>query len=234
MLTNRSGRTSLPPSASVSADTHSDTGTRSTYLHPPLRRPRHSTSYGQPRPISVSTSAMSRTTTNRPTHIPLPNSPFNGRSPNGSPLPTPSAAGAGAASPTSPRSSFIPSFIRTRSRAATLTGAGRGRSSPSAEVANPLGTSTAAAAGAGAGAGAGSRLTPAAVGVTRSVSTPQSGGLSATGKSSSSSFLSLSTSRQQESDLIWYPNSQRRTGPARWCTVEPICRSSHHGCPTTA
>lgn len=137
-----------------------------SYLHSPIGRPQHrsTTTFAQPRPIST----MSRAT-NRPTHIPLPNSPFAGRSPNASPLPTPAAV-----SPTSPRSSFIPSFIRTRSRAATLTGAGRGRSSPSAEIANPINSSA-----------AGSQRPAPSASVTRSVSTPQSGGLSA-GESPSS------------------------------------------------
>lgn len=87
------------------------------------------------------TSIMSRASS-RPTHIAMPNGNSaitgngNGRSPNGSPLPTPQ----GATSPTSPRSSFLPSFIRTRSRAATLTG--RGRSSPTTEASNPLGGTT--------------------------------------------------------------------------------------------
>lgn len=78
------------------------------------------------------TSVMSRTTnSNRPTHIPLPTTPYIPRSPTGSPLPTP-------ASPTSPRSSFLPSFMRTRSRAATLTTRAVGATSPSAEMPNPL------------------------------------------------------------------------------------------------
>jgi len=108
---------------------------------------------------------MSRAGT-RPTHIPMPTgngvSPNGGRSPNGSPLPTPQ----GATSPTSPRNSFLPSFIRTRSRAATLTGGRGGRSSPTVEAANPLG-----------GSRPGVSRTPSHTGeptnVTRSASTPQ-------------------------------------------------------------
>jgi hypothetical protein len=146
-------RLSNPTNANASFN-----GFRSTNL--PLHRNNHP--YTQPRPI------MSRAT-NRPTHIPMPNSPFNGRSPNGTPLPTPgtgagAGTGTGPTSPTSPRSSFLPSFIRTRSRAATLTGAGRGRASPTVEAANPLGP-TASRSGGGAALTEG-------MGVTRSVSSP--------------------------------------------------------------
>jgi hypothetical protein len=108
-------------------------------------------------------STMSRASS-RPTHIPMPAANgVNGngsRSPNGSPLPTPH----GATSPTSPRNSFLPSFIRTRSRAATLTGGRGGRSSPTVEASNPLGSRPAVS------------RTPSHTGesthVTRSVSTP--------------------------------------------------------------
>jgi hypothetical protein len=108
-------------------------------------------------------STMSRASS-RPTHIPMPTANgVNGngsRSPNGSPLPTPH----GATSPTSPRNSFLPSFIRTRSRAATLTGGRGGRSSPTVEASNPLGNRPAVS------------RTPSHTGesthVTRSVSTP--------------------------------------------------------------
>lgn len=119
---------------------------------------------------SIGANTMSRTT--RPTHIPLPtNSPF-GRSPNGSPLPTP---GAPLASPTSPRSSFLPSFMRTRSRAATLTG-NRGRASPSFEAANPLGGSVSGTRSRTSGELAAIRDGTT---VTRSVSTPQTTNLNA-------------------------------------------------------
>lgn len=140
-----------------------------TYLHPPLQN-RHRTShsatrssFAQPRPI------MSRAAGNRPTHIPIPNSPFGGPSPDVSPQPTTTQ---GAISPASPRSSFIPSFIRTRSRAATLTG-GRGRPSPSAEIPNPLAATTSTSTSSQRPGSSGQQ----SVGVTRSVSTPQSGGL---------------------------------------------------------
>lgn len=156
--------TSRPSHNSVSSLT-----TPFTYLHPPVlvrNRISHSatrSSFAQPRPI------MSRPAGNRPTHIPLPNSPFGGPSPNGSPQPTTTH---GATSPTSPRNSFIPSFIRTRSRAATLTG-GRGRPSPNAEVANPLAATTSTSTSSHRPGSSGQQ----SVGVTRSVSTPQSGGL---------------------------------------------------------
>lgn len=178
MLTRSRGRDpSVPPSEAGddlshtrSARTLSTDPLTSTYIYPPplnRYRPSHSTthnSFAQPRPI------MSRAAGNRPTHIPLPNSPFGGRSPNGSPQPTPSAQGA--VSPTSPRSSFIPSFIRTRSRAATLTGA-RGRPSPSAEIPNPLAATTSTSTSSQRPGSSGQSGT----GVTRSVSTPQTGGL---------------------------------------------------------
>jgi len=120
-------------------------------------------------------STMSRASA-RPTHIPMPTANgvnANGsRSPNGSPLPTPQ----GATSPTSPRNSFLPSFIRTRSRAATLTGGRGGRSSPTVEASNPLGGSRPAVS-----------RTPSHTGesthVTRSVSTPH--GMQATNANTS-------------------------------------------------
>jgi hypothetical protein len=197
MLTRSSGRIpSLPPAEagdtprpnSVTTDTRPTPSISSSalaHLHHPIHN-RHRlshaltlSSFAQPRPI------MSRAAGNRPTHIPLPNSPFGGRSPNGSPLPTPSQ---GPTSPTSPRSSFIPSFIRTRSRAATLTG-GRGRSSPSAEVTNPL----AAPAGTGSTSQRPGSSGQSGVGVTRSISTPQTGGLAGPCISQHFIFPSLSS-----------------------------------------
>jgi hypothetical protein len=123
--------------------------------------------YSPPRPAppynSNDDATMSRASA-RPTHIAMPtangSNANGGRSPNGSPLPTPH----GATSPTSPRNSFLPSFIRTRSRAATLTGGRGGRSSPTVEASNPLGNRPAVS------------RTPSHTGesthVTRSVSTP--------------------------------------------------------------
>ena len=133
--------------------------------------------YSPPRPapppyLNNDDATMSRASA-RPTHIPMPTANgvnANGsRSPNGSPLPTPQ----GATSPTSPRNSFLPSFIRTRSRAATLTGGRGGRSSPTVEASNPLGSRPAVS------------RTPSHTGesthVTRSVSTPH--GMQATNAS---------------------------------------------------
>jgi hypothetical protein len=91
-----------------------------------------------PNPNDTDPETMSRASS-RPTHIAMPTAngatTNGGRSPNGSPLPTPH----GATSPTSPRSSFLPNFIRTRSRAGTLTGGRGGRQSPTVEASNPLG-----------------------------------------------------------------------------------------------
>ncbi len=119
-------------------------------------------------------STMSRTASghNRPTHIALPTSPFVAQSPNGSPLPTPTG---GMASPASPRNSFLPSFMnmRTRNRAATLSNP-RGATSPSAELSNPMGApTTRGESSRDLLAGPASR----GGGVTRTVSTPVSGGL---------------------------------------------------------
>ncbi|WVQ95178.1 hypothetical protein IAU59_002272 [Kwoniella sp. CBS 9459] len=127
----------------------------------------------------------------RPTHIAMP-APGGHFQSGGSPLHTPTALGAGAASPASPRHSFL-GFIRTRGRANTLSNvnnnnasnSGTGApSSPSMERGNPItasgsrgGSSREGSVGphggrdAGAGVGAGT--------VTRSISTPLSGGLSA-------------------------------------------------------
>jgi len=109
---------------------------------------------------------MSRASS-RPTHIAMPTTNGvnvnGGRSPNGSPQPTPH----GATSPTSPRSSFLPSFIRTRSRAGTLTGGRGGRSSPTVEASNPLGGT------ARPGISRNASNTGETTHVTRSVSTPQ-------------------------------------------------------------
>ncbi|ORY29663.1 hypothetical protein BCR39DRAFT_558997 [Naematelia encephala] len=132
--------------------------------------------FPHPRPVPEEQShippstTMSRSTShNRPTHIPLPNSPLV---PDGStaapPLPL--------ASPTSPRSSFLPSFMRQRSRAATLTSANRGgATSPTVEAVNPLaGTNSRASHSREPSTSANSRD---GGGVTRSISTPVSGGL---------------------------------------------------------
>jgi hypothetical protein len=93
------------------------------------------------------TTKMSRapSASNRPTHIPLPTSPYINRSDTVSPTP---GQGPGPASPTSPRSSFLPSFMRTRSRAATLTTRGFGAASPNSEIPNPLGGGVAGGGGA--------------------------------------------------------------------------------------
>jgi hypothetical protein len=130
---------------------------RRNYAIPIVRPP---PGYSPPRPppppylnTENEDSTMSRASA-RPTHIAMPTA-------NGSPLPTPH----GATSPTSPRNSFLPSFIRTRSRAATLTGGRGGRSSPTVEASNPLGANR-----------PGVSRTPSHTGesthVTRSVSTP--------------------------------------------------------------
>lgn len=162
----RSSALRLSNPTNVNVNSNSSSRRASSHIGIGIYLGRHATPYTQPRPI------MSRAT-NRPTHIPMPNSPFNGRSPNGTPLPTPNPnanAASGATSPTSPRSPFIPSFIRTRSRAATLTGAGRGRASPTVEAANPLGQ-TPSRSGAGAGVGMPAVMAEG-MGVTRSVSSP--------------------------------------------------------------
>lgn len=105
---------------------------------------------------------MSRSgSTPRPTHIPLPTAQFqrtDGSQP-GSPGPI--------VSPTSPRNSFIPSFIRNRSRANTTSGR-----SPRVEVPDPMNRIN------GGGAAAGSVINGLGRdggGVTRSVSTPSGG-----------------------------------------------------------
>lgn len=133
----------------------------------------------------LSSSAMSRPgTSQRPSYIALPSTPF-GRSPYGSPLNTPGGnpAPAPIASPTSPRNSFLPSFMRNRSRAATITGRG---ASPNVEAPNPLAGTMSRGSGSNTSTGRDGG------GVTRSVSTPISGGLAANSGGSIGSILTLS------------------------------------------
>ncbi|OCF32651.1 hypothetical protein I316_05572 [Kwoniella heveanensis BCC8398] len=129
----------------------------------------------------------------RPTHIALPAGHFQS---GGSPLQTPTPLAGGAASPASPRHSFL-GFMRGRGRSNTLSNvnsaAAGAPSSPSLERGNPLTApasrggssregSTGPHGGGGGGAGregnAGASTTAAGT-VTRSISTPLSGGLSA-------------------------------------------------------
>ncbi|WVF67602.1 hypothetical protein IAT40_002360 [Kwoniella sp. CBS 6097] len=140
---------------------------------------------------------MSRPSTGsgaRPTHIALPISGGGHFQSGGSPLHTPTPLAAGAASPASPRHSFL-GFMRTRGRSNTLnnvnnpsnnTGTGA-PSSPSMERGNPLtapgsrgGSSREGSVGPhGVGGGGGRDGGAGANTVTRSISTPLSGGLSA-------------------------------------------------------
>lgn len=153
----------IPQITNISRHTH--------YRH--QRRSTSSNSSPQSSSDRDSSIDMSRpSSSHHPTHIPLPPPTYprtpNGGSPSGTPAPAQPLA-----SPTSPRSSFLPSFIRNRSRAATITG----RNSPRTEQPDPLATTrtisnalpTINSASAGGGRDGG--------GVTRSVSTPNSGGL---------------------------------------------------------
>jgi len=151
------------PSRPSSVSRHSSQGSTSTLAS----SHRRAATSGSTRSFSSgATSVMARPgSANRPTHIPLPSGGFTGRSPNGSPLNTP-------ASPTSPRSSFLPSFMRTRSRAATMTNANAGRAgSPSTEAVNPFGGATLR----GQNGSTQPTAVPPSNAVTRSVSTPLSG-----------------------------------------------------------
>ncbi|RXK35554.1 hypothetical protein M231_07186 [Tremella mesenterica] len=114
-----------------------------------------------------------------PSHIPLPSSPFRGRSPNGSPPGHSVITTATPASPTSPRTSFLPHFMRTRSRAATINHSIRGRPSPGVELGNPLSPVQSMHGSSGVDTTQmGSRQGSNGVdGVTRSSSTPVQGGL---------------------------------------------------------
>ncbi|WVQ79686.1 hypothetical protein IAT38_001786 [Cryptococcus sp. DSM 104549] len=144
-----------------------------------------------------------RRTMSRPTHIALPPASF---SPTGSPVHTPpgqtSAGPQGAQSPTSPRHSFL-GFMRTRGRSSTMTHGhtgsgstgGGGLASPNLDRTatagggftsrmhsreQSAGGAHAGARGGSAGTGAtgsGAGAGDAGLGVTRSVSTPLSGGL---------------------------------------------------------
>lgn len=170
--------TILPPTSHIPPYIPRDRYSR-TGFSPSSTRHRDHRSYTAHRNGTDRSTKMSRpVSSSRPTHIPLPISPFVAHSPNGTPLATPT--GGGMASPTSPRSSFLPSFMRPRSRAATVSNINRGgATSPSAEVGNPLGSSI--GRGGGGGGSSGEAIAgPVAIqgaGVTRSVSTPVNGGL---------------------------------------------------------
>ena len=122
-------------------------------------RPDHSDLLDRLSPsIDPGARTMSRpSSAHRPTHIPLPTrEPV---SPTGSPRPP--------GSPTSPRSSFLPSFMRTRSRTVTQ---------PSRQ--NPPGPNESSSREPSTGPVSHPPSSATAPGVTRSVSTPITGGLS--------------------------------------------------------
>ncbi|WWC71343.1 uncharacterized protein I206_105297 [Kwoniella pini CBS 10737] len=125
---------------------------------------------------SSSTFIMSRPTPSsaRPTHIPMPPNNMTGFSPSGTPLATPPIGGA-AASPASPRHSFL-GFMRTRGRSNTLNNVNQTQQpplSPSLERTAPESRNTSRE-----GSQAPTSREPLTVGgiVTRSISTPLSGG----------------------------------------------------------
>jgi hypothetical protein len=151
----------------------------------------------------------------RPTQINLPHSSLSGRSPVSSPATTTSAA---PLSPTSPRSSFLPSFIRSRSRAATMTGQRGGTSSPSQEVENPLSSVTSSPRGPLRDASTAPNLRDGG-GVTRSVSTPATGMLAQTLSPGEFCFSLIPLGWGLQSTSRFRCNCSCGSA-CRWCTAE--------------
>ncbi|WWC90468.1 uncharacterized protein L201_005404 [Kwoniella dendrophila CBS 6074] len=140
-------------------------------------------------PTSVATLIMSsRPTSARPTHIPMPSN--NNFSPTGTPLATPPIGTAVAASPASPRHSFL-GFMRTRGRSNTLNNVNQqsqqSPASPSFDRSSNLNTATGTAPTSRGGSSREGSTGPVSRdtvntnnatinSVTRSISTPLSGG----------------------------------------------------------
>ncbi|WWC63543.1 uncharacterized protein I303_106146 [Kwoniella dejecticola CBS 10117] len=120
---------------------------------------------------------MSRPTSSsaRPTHIPMPPNNNSGFSPSGTPLATPPIGG-GAASPASPRHSFL-GFMRTRGRSNTLNNVNQAQQTPVSPSLDRTAPGSRNGSSREGSQGPTSREPhTGGGGVTRSISTPLSGG----------------------------------------------------------
>ncbi|EIW68439.1 hypothetical protein TREMEDRAFT_69371 [Tremella mesenterica DSM 1558] len=161
-----------------------------------------------------------------PSHIPLPSSPFRGRSPNGSPPGHSVITTATPASPTSPRTSFLPHFMRTRSRAATINHSIRGRPSPGVELGNPLSPVQSMHGSSGVDTTQmGSRQGSNGVdGVTRSSSTPVQGGLAGGAASAIDANAGPSTSTDHSQSKTYRIRLVPHLETSRSLAFDPVVR----------